>query len=69
MVLPVICSNCGNDVACEGYGWCSDCLEEEEAQRLVHDGLAGGDDLDASTLSVGELEDLGADLRVEHPQV
>ena len=44
MVLPVICSNCGNDVACEGYGWCMDCLEEEEAARLESVRLAAEDD-------------------------
>jgi hypothetical protein len=69
MVLPVICSECGNDVATQGQGLCMDCLEEEEAQRLVHDGLVAGDDLDASTVALGELEDLGADLGVEHSQV
>lgn len=28
MVLPVICSECGNDVATQGHGLCMDCLEE-----------------------------------------
>lgn len=23
-----ICEECGNDLACEGYRFCSDCLEE-----------------------------------------
>lgn len=23
-----ICSECGNDLACQGYNMCSDCLEE-----------------------------------------
>ena len=27
-VLPIICQECGNDEACEGYKYCSDCLEE-----------------------------------------
>jgi len=53
VVLPVICSNCGNDVACEGFGWCLDCLEEEEAQRLVDDGLSAGDDLDPAEVPTG----------------
>lgn len=28
MVQPVICEECGNDYACEGLTWCSDCLEK-----------------------------------------
>jgi hypothetical protein len=26
--LETICVECGNDLACEGYELCSDCLEE-----------------------------------------
>lgn len=25
----LICSNCGDDLVCEGFIWCSDCLEAE----------------------------------------
>jgi hypothetical protein len=28
----LVCTNCGNDLACEGYLWCSDCMEEEASE-------------------------------------
>lgn len=55
MALPVICSNCGNDEATEGYGWCMDCLEEEEAQRLAHNSLSAGHDLHPGGVALGEV--------------
>jgi hypothetical protein len=26
-MATLTCTNCGNDDACEGYRWCSDCME------------------------------------------
>lgn len=31
--MPEICVECGNDVVCEGYDLCSECLEEIEADE------------------------------------
>lgn len=31
--MPKICVECGNDLVCEGYGLCSECLEEIESDE------------------------------------
>ena len=32
----MICARCGNDEVCEGYRWCSDCMEREPDSQEMY---------------------------------